>query len=75
VNASHNLKNIVAMIKLNTDFFRFVSVQREFISKVENELIEQPLTSEEILTESELMHLPAPVQKYIADLGIKLNFC
>jgi hypothetical protein len=57
------------MSKSNTEFFRFISIQREFISKVKNELIEQPLTSEEILTESELMHLPAPVRKYIAYTG------
>jgi hypothetical protein len=57
------------MSKSKTEFFRFISVQREFISKVKNEPIEQPLTSEEILTESELMHLPAPVRKYIAYTG------
>jgi hypothetical protein len=45
------------------------SIQNGYISKVKAEFIKQPLAPEEILTESDIAHLPAPVRKYITYTG------
>ena len=45
------------------------SVEGKYISKVKTEFRQQPLATEEILTESDLTHLPLPVQKYIKYTG------
>ncbi|MCX6137967.1 MAG: hypothetical protein NTV54_10780 [Ignavibacteriales bacterium] len=45
------------------------SVQSEYISKVKKEFAKQPPAPEEILTESDIVHLPAPVQKYLVYAG------
>jgi len=45
------------------------SIQDEYVEKVKNEFLRQPLAPEEILTESEIAHLPAPVRKYLAYTG------
>jgi hypothetical protein len=50
-------------------FLGLSSIQKEFISKVNDEFIKQPLAFEEVLTESDIIHLPAPVRKYIAYTG------
>jgi hypothetical protein len=57
------------MDKSKYGFIGFNSIQQEFISKVKNEFVKQPLTSEEILTEADIAHLPSPVRKYIAYTG------
>jgi hypothetical protein len=45
------------------------SIQDEYVEKVKSAFVGEPLTAEEILTESEIAHLPAPVRKYLAYTG------
>jgi len=45
------------------------SVEGKYISKVKTEFQHQPLAPEEILNESDMAHLPLPVQKYIKYTG------
>jgi hypothetical protein len=65
-----NLIPVTVLIGM-TVVFLFVfsgcrSIQTGYISKVKAEFAKQPLAPEEILTESDIAHLPVPVRKYIA---------
>jgi hypothetical protein len=50
-------------------FTGWKSVQGEFTRKVKDEFIKQPPGSEEILTDSDIEHLPLPVRKYVRYSG------
>lgn len=50
-------------------FVQSRSLEKEFFSVVKNEFSAQPLLEEEILIESGISHLPAPVQRYIKYSG------
>lgn len=50
-------------------FIHSRSLKKEFLSEVKNEFSTQPLLEEEILTESGINHLPAPVRRYIEYSG------
>ncbi len=68
-----NLISMAALIGMAVVFL-FVfsgcrSIQTGYISKVNNEFIKQALAPEEILTEYDIAHLPAPVRRYIAYIG------
>jgi len=58
----------ILMVSLSA-FTGCKSVQGEYTRKVKDELIKQPPGSEEILTESDIEHLPLPVRKYIKYSG------
>jgi len=45
------------------------SVENIYISKVETEFQQQPFAPQEILNESDMAHLPLPVQKYLKYTG------
>jgi len=45
------------------------SVQSRYVLNVKNEFSRQPLTPEEVLTETDIAHLPIPVRKYLAYTG------
>jgi len=50
-------------------FIHIRSLKKEFLSDLKNEFSTQPLLEEEILTESGINHLPAPVRRYIVYSG------
>ena len=45
------------------------AIQIDYATKVKNEFTRQPLAPENILSESDITHLPSPVKKYIAYTG------
>ena len=46
------------------------SVQVRYVINVKNEFSRQPLIPEEVLTETDIAHLPIPVRKYLAYTGV-----
>jgi hypothetical protein len=70
---SVNLIDSTALIGITVVFLLAFSgcssIKSGYISKVKNEFVKQTLAAEEILTESDIAHLPAPVRKYIAYTG------
>ena len=74
MNTFNNIKfgmmaSITILIASLAAFTGFKSVQGVYKSKVKNEFINQPLCSEEILTEKDIEHLPLPVKRYIEYSG------
>ncbi len=61
-----NLTNLMVSISA---FTGWKSVQGDYARKVKDELIKQPPGPEEILTDSDIEHLPLPVRKYIRYSG------
>jgi hypothetical protein len=63
------IANVIILIAALLALSGCSSLKSSYISKVENEFSHQPLISEDVLSESDIAHLPVPVQKYIIYSG------
>ena len=59
----------ILILMMMTTFTLYKSVKEDFISKVKSEFNKQPVQREEILTMTDIGHLPLNVQKYIIYTG------
>jgi hypothetical protein len=63
------LSTLTILMVLRSTFNRSGSFGLAFSSKVKSEFANQTISDEEILNESDIAHLPAPVKKYVIHTG------